>query len=180
MSKKDKQSVVNNIKELNLEIDYDKLAEAIVKAQKKATESEETEKSTKEKRNLFVNIGRILRGERSKDGRMLSAPFEIFISSLYRTIAIMGCIMIVIFNISAVIVLINASWQDLAIISNIISIILTISISFLGFLVMVLFWGAANEIEHEKDKNYIIGVFSGIVSVAALIVAIIALYKSVG
>ena len=29
MSKKDKQSVVNNIKDLNLEIDYDKLADAI-------------------------------------------------------------------------------------------------------------------------------------------------------
>ena len=32
--KKDKPQVINNIQELNLEIDYDKLAEAIVKAQK--------------------------------------------------------------------------------------------------------------------------------------------------
>ena len=31
--KKDKPQVINNIQELNLEIDYDKLAEAIVKAQ---------------------------------------------------------------------------------------------------------------------------------------------------
>ena len=30
--KKDKPQVINNIQELNLEIDYDKLAEAIVKA----------------------------------------------------------------------------------------------------------------------------------------------------
>ena len=33
--KKDKPQVINNIQELNLEIDYDKLAEAIVKAKKK-------------------------------------------------------------------------------------------------------------------------------------------------
>ena len=35
--KKDKPQVINNIQELNLEIDYDKLAEAIVKAQQKDT-----------------------------------------------------------------------------------------------------------------------------------------------
>ena len=33
--KKDKPQVINNIREMNLEIDYDKLAEAIVKAQNK-------------------------------------------------------------------------------------------------------------------------------------------------
>ena len=32
--KKDKPQVINNIQELNLEIDYDKLAEAIVKQTK--------------------------------------------------------------------------------------------------------------------------------------------------
>ena len=35
--KKDKPQVINNIQELNLEIDYDKLAEAIVKANQKET-----------------------------------------------------------------------------------------------------------------------------------------------
>ena len=36
------------------------------------------------------------------------------------------------------------------------------------------------EIETEKDRNYIISVFSGIVSFAALIVALVALFKGVG
>ena len=57
-SKKDKPQVINNIGELNLEIDYDKLAEAIVKvrqieeendAKKKAADLEEW------KRSLGVN-----------------------------------------------------------------------------------------------------------------------------
>ena len=40
MGKKDrKPPVVNNIQELNLEIDYEKLAEAIVKAQDKSSEN---------------------------------------------------------------------------------------------------------------------------------------------
>ena len=38
----------------------------------------------------------------------------------------------------------------------------------------------AKEIETEKDRNYIISVFSGIVSFAALIVALVALFKEVG
>lgn len=40
--------------------------------------------------------------------------------------------------------------------------------------------GIANEIGREKDKNYIIAAFSGIVSFVALIVALIALFKEVG
>ena len=39
--KKDIKQVINNIRELNLEIDYDKLAEAIVKAQNKSQEIDE-------------------------------------------------------------------------------------------------------------------------------------------
>jgi hypothetical protein len=34
--KKEKPQIINNIQELNLEIDYDKLAEAIVRAQGKS------------------------------------------------------------------------------------------------------------------------------------------------
>lgn len=41
--KKNKQQVINNIQELNIEIDYDKLAEAIVRSTKKAQALEEIE-----------------------------------------------------------------------------------------------------------------------------------------
>ena len=50
--KKDKPQVINNIGELNLEIDYDKLAEAIVKA------GEELQKN-KKRPNRFRAIGKI-------------------------------------------------------------------------------------------------------------------------
>jgi len=50
---KNKPQTVNNINQLNLEIDYDKLAEAIVKAQETVTQK--TEKKEK-RRTRFRNI----------------------------------------------------------------------------------------------------------------------------
>ncbi len=47
--KKNNQTVVNNIESVNLDIDYDKLAEAIVKAQQKAKEQQ-----IKEKEQAFI------------------------------------------------------------------------------------------------------------------------------
>ena len=39
---------------------------------------------------------------------------------------------------------------------------------------------SAKDIDREKDKNYVVAVFSGVVSLVALIVAVIALLKGVG
>lgn len=59
--KKDKQQVINNIKELDLEIDYEKLAQAIVKAkqieeknlaEKKAADFEEWKKSLGDRKSV--------------------------------------------------------------------------------------------------------------------------------
>ena len=50
--KKDKLQVLNNIQELNLEIDYDKLAEAIVKANTQVVE--EANKSKKDR--MMYNV----------------------------------------------------------------------------------------------------------------------------
>lgn len=179
MSKKDKPPIVNNINQLNLEIDYDKLAEAIVKAQEKA-KIEKAASEKDEKPGFFSAIWRILKGEKSKDGRFLSAPFTVIISFLYRGITILGLIAIVLLCIATVMALGQVSWQGWNIANNILCIVLLLVVAVTIFLYMLLFWGAANDVKHEKDKNYVISVFSGLVSVAALIVAIIALYKGVG
>ena len=180
MGKRDKSQVINNIDQLNLEIDYDKLAEAIVKAQKEATESEKAETNIKEKQNIFKSIFRILRGERSKDGRMLSTPFAFLVSYVFRITAISGVILLVLFDIGFVKSFAALQWQGAVFVKNILAIGLIILANVAIFLFMVLFWGAANDVEYEKDKNYVVGVFSGIVSVAALIVAIIALFNGIG
>ena len=56
MAKNNVTNIVNNIKELNLEIDYDKLADSIVEAQKKAEKAAELEKAEKNKQ-LRARIG---------------------------------------------------------------------------------------------------------------------------
>lgn len=179
MGKKNQPTTINNINQLNLEIDYDKLADAIVRAQENAKKSNE-DSDKNEKPRFLSAIGKIIKGEKSKDGRFLSAPFSFIISALYRTIAILGVISIIIADIASVIAFTKLPWQGWQIAANILVIVLVIIVTVTVFLYMVIFWGAANDVEHEKDKNYVISVFSGFVSVAALIVAIIALYKGVG
>lgn len=165
---------------IELETDYDKLAEAIIKAQKKASETKETEENTKGKKNLFVNILRILRGDKSKDGRLLAAPFIFLIQCIFRMTTIIGVLLMILFDVGFVKYLISSQWQGIVIFTNILLILFVILASAAVLLFMVLFWGAANDVEREKDYNYVVSVFSGLVSLAALIVAIIALHKGVG
>ena len=175
---KPKGSVVNNIQSLNVEIDYDKLANAIIKAQEEATRKKEEQNAIQQpKGKLFPAIWHILRGKRSKDGRLATAPFAIVISVLYRMIAAIGFIVLVLLWIAGIKAFPVQGWQ---VIGNIILVISGIVISLAMILYMILFWGAANEMEHETDKNYIIEVFSGMISIASLVVAIIALSRVIG
>ncbi len=174
---KNKAKTVNNISQLNLEIDYDKLAEAIVKAQEQAKNGC---RYPKVKGKFFPAIWMVIKGEKSKDGRFLSEPFKLLISFVFRTIALIGFLLLIIADVAAVKTIAEMVWQGWHILANILAVIIVISISFILLLYMVVLWGAANDIEHERDKDYVINVFSGIVSLAALVVAIIALLKGVG
>ena len=178
-NKKKRSTVINNIEQLNLEIDYDKLAEAIVKAQEKAKEIEKDEKS-KEKIGFFRSIWSILRGKSSSDGSLLSAPFAIIVSLVFRCMAIFGFLATVFFVVAVIITLTHTTWQGLAIAANIVSILLLLCTIVSGVLLSVIFWGAANDAKHERDKSLIISVFSGLISFAALVIAIIALVKGMG
>ena len=63
---------------------------------------------------------------------------------------------------------------------DILSLILNIIFALLLPLLALIMRGIANEIGREKDKDYIMAAFSGIVSFVALIVALVALFKGVG
>ena len=52
-------------------------------------------------------------------------------------------------------------------------------VALLVFLYMLIIYKAAGEVEKEKDKNYIVALFSGVTSFAALIVAIASLFVGV-
>ena len=155
--KKDKPQVVNNIQEMNLEIDYDKLAEAIVKANSQ------------------------LDAEANKSKKFTSGMFSISVFAILRVIALLGWIIAFALLIGSINTFIEMSWNDFSTISgNVFQIIYSITITGLLVLYPLMLWKSAKEIETEKDRNYIISVFSGIVSFAALIVALVALFKGVG
>lgn len=175
MSNSKQKPIINNIDNLNLEIDYDKLAEAIIKAEEKAKIKSEPVAATEKKssRNLFKNICNIIRNKETADGKMLSGSMTVLIETTYRVLAIMLSLTSCAFAYLFIEKITNMSWCF----SDVFSMICCLPCLIAVFLFAVISWGAANDIVREKDKNYIASVFSGIVSFVALIVALIALNK---
>lgn len=155
--KKDKPQIINNIGEINLEIDYDKLAESIVEAQSIADKQRT--------RNSFV-----------------SDSFVFLISLFFRVVSILGITVCILGFITIVKNAINtvtmASAYDV-VVNMFASVIVGFALIMFGAYCIIM-WKAAKEIEQEKDKNFIVAVFSGIVSFVALVVALLALFKVVG
>lgn len=168
--KKDKQQVINNIKELNLEIDYDKLAEAIVKAQEKS------ESKPIKKIGFWKSVWLIIRNKEPQNGMKTAYMLAEVMAGMFNIIAIIG---VALFAIIIGFSILELDWGSgiLNYISQGISVGVLL---FASFAVSLVFRGIANEIRAEKDRNYIISVFSGFVGFAALIVALVALFKGVG
>ena len=153
--KKEKTQIINNINELNLDIDYDKLADAIVKANKKIVEEEESDPAAK----VFSSI--------SSDMLIATASAFLLAAVLLTLIVIRTC-----FSLEW-----NTSQQILGYIIAMIPLALGVVV-IVVFCIKVLRFSKV--IENVKDKNYTISIFSALVSFAALIVALVALFKGVG
>ena len=180
--KKDKPQVINNIREMNLEIDYDKLAEAIVKAQKNEDANNCTCK-TKEKKSFKKYIQLIyfiVFNKKQSNGTMTSGLFSLFLSGIFNVLAILGIIVSFFGVISTVSFVAGSEWSRGNIANNISVISWLIATTIVTAAFALVFRASANELSNEQDRNYIISVFSGIVSFAALIVALVALFKGVG
>ena len=165
--KKDKPQVINNIQELNLEIDYDKLAEAIVKAQEKSDTKESTSKI-----GFWQKVWCVITNKNDDSTVSLTDSLAGLMSFFFNAVSwllfILGLLCI---GVSVVVIVQKTALQYLA---------TYIVMAFLLPLLSLIMRGIANEIGREEDKNYIISAFSGIVSFVALIVALVALFKGVG
>ncbi|MEF2919218.1 MAG: hypothetical protein U0O22_01955 [Acutalibacteraceae bacterium] len=176
------QTIINN------HIDYDKLAQAIVKALAEANSAKEIstqeEVEPKQKPSIKLRIKNFLKSiyqffkliyyiifnKKQYNGEMSSGLFSALIVSFLNTIAFVGFGVIVIVSIFLIQ---NWSWT----INNIILLIVMIVINFVVAMFSLVCRGAANEMAVEKDRNYIVAVFSSIVCFVALIVSLIALFK---
>lgn len=164
-----------------MEIDHDKLALAIVKTSNKQNteiikQEEEINLSAKEKfRILRKGIVQIITCKNKTESNLTTGFFAILVSILFRAVALFGAFVFVALMVGLYDTCCDMTWVGLQIISNVFTIVTTILIVIAILLYSLVIWGSATEIENEKDKNYIISVFSGIVTFVALIVALIAL-----
>ena len=167
MRKKRRNIIINNY---NNDIDYDKLAQAIIKAQNQ---------QIKDKDIPEEKIWLILSNKKDTNGMFTMSLFSMFTSLLFKVIAIIGFVLgpiIIVVTICSTVELINTGKN---IYFTILTAITFIAVSIFMMVFMIIVWGASNEIDKEKDRNYVISVFSSIISLVALIVAIIALLKGV-
>lgn len=170
--KKDKPQIINNIQELNLEIDYDKLAEAILKAQNAAKE----ESQPTEKIGFWKAVGKTIVNQESKNGKrtaMLLAEIMKAIFNFMAVIAILFVVGILVVSVQ------NLNWSV-----DVLQIVAQLFI-ICGFVIAslatsLIFRAIANEIGAEKDRSYITTLFFGFTSLASLVVALISLFKGVG
>lgn len=162
----------------NLEIDYEKLAEAIVKANNTAA-TQKRQSKPQQNRPFWKKIWEIWSDKRDTDGQFMVATFSSIISAFFKTIAIAsvviaGFLLIIGLEYSVFELTWTWTWENTGF--HIMLILAIGVVSFLTFLFATVFWGASNEMEREQDKNYILSVFSGIVALITLIVTLITLY----
>lgn len=138
---------------VNVEIDYDKLAEAIVKAEKKAEEDE----NKKIKSVLWLQ-------------RKGSSLF-------YRILSGIGFAIAIVFAFTTIKEAINMSWGNFSDVSTNICVLI---IAFLGVLIILLISGmlylSSEQIDKVKDKQMLMSLSSGLIGFIALIAAIVAIF----
>lgn len=145
---KKKRRTINNIGELNLEIDYDKLAEAISRVQNR---QEDKYSGTRE-------------------------WMKFILSPIFWTLALISAVLAITFLIYGACTLtgmFSAGLDWVAAITGAIEFFIGLFL----VAVCAFSWVSAKEIDEEKDRQYVASMFSNIVALVALIVSLIALVK---
>lgn len=164
-----KKIIVNN--NIN-EIDYDKLAEAIVKAQNTVKE----ENQPTEKIGFWKAVGQTIINKEAKNGKRTAMLLAEIMNAIFNSMAVIA----ILFVVGIIVVSVqNLNWS--VDVLQIVAQLFIIS----GFVITslatsLIFRAIANEIGAEKDRSYITTLFFGFTSLASLVVALIALFKGVG
>lgn len=137
---------------------------------------ENTEKITLWK--LIKKIGLVFTDKANTQGNMTAAAFAAITSIVFKTIASLGFLLVLAGMWTLYVQAQDMAWTEIGqILNNVYIVVMAVMLLFIVFLYSVIMWGASNEMKREHDKNYIVSVFSGVVSFAALIVALVALVK---
>lgn len=193
--KKNNSMIVNNIESVNLDIEYQKLAKAIVKAQQEADNQKEIEKKEteeKQRKNIIAKRKEILK---EQDFSNIKCRLWRFIRTFFNTwrvyINIMRLSKENIKYFSAVDSLINIANALLFRIFRIVlylvalfaviliffkmNIVVCVVVAFASFTIAQLIRIAENEVENMTERDYAVAIFSGLISVMSLIVSVISI-----
>ena len=178
MAKKDKN--IYNIQNMNCEIDYEKLAKAIVKAQKEAEKQEDEPNKQTMKFNFMDFIKRIIaisRGKADTKGQLTKGMFASLNCVAFNTLSKISFIISFLALMAVFFVGFHMQWSWTLGFINVVKLFLIVLASIALFMISILLKGASNEMENEQDKNFLVAVFSGLMSTMALVVALVALFK---
>lgn len=176
----------HNVFRSTTEIDYDKLAKAIVKAQQEAKEQKEDENQPEENDNKKLTLREnlkliwlIIRNKVESNGTMTSNLLGGVMSLVFNFLAIFSLIILVIGIVASVIVYQDFTWSWNTASGNVIIIGCCVCFEVVVMVVAFIFRCVANEIGKEKDRNYIISVFSALVAFVALVVTVVDKVKDI-
>ena len=136
-----------------------------------------TKQKKSSKNSMFQNIWAIVRNQKDTNGQYTQAALSWLISLTLNELAAILALCGVLF------IWFGAKHIIAGIVSGTAWYICAVSFIILFFAVAVcaalalLLRGMANEAERERDRNYVVAIFSGFTSFAALIIALIALLK---
>ena len=155
----------HNVFRSTTEIDYDKLAKAIVKAQQEVEEQKQKGAQQVEKTKGSKTVVSLLA----------------FLSSVAFALLAGACFALFIGGIMAFSSVVELETMQMLTIQIKICFYIVYWLVFLASLFFgIVFFACAKEILKEKDRDFIMSAFSNIIGFIALIVALIALVKGVG
>lgn len=170
MSKKNKKRPSSDMQKITLELDYDKLAKAIVKATKEADKirqsSDTTPQENSKKDTPTQIIWNIITNKKKSQSAYTASAMAYILCVAFNLLAALSVLMSGTFLFFFFVYLISG---ELSLEKGAMAVVYII----LSPVVALVFRACANEMEYEKDKNYIVGVFSGIVGLLAFTVPFI-------
>jgi hypothetical protein len=119
----------------------------------------------------------IIRGKASKESRFATALMSGILSVGFNFMFGFGIFFLAAIGVAFLNLLSRMVQECGYSFENIVKLVFTLLMFVLTFLISLLFKGAANDIKKEEDRNYIVALFSGVVSFVALIISIVALFQ---
>ena len=134
-------------------------------------------KDKKQKFTFWKIIGQIITGKYNPDEEE-----NAFTMATLTSLIVNGLAIVLLFGSLAVvgvsiIELVKSPWTQDVILTNIAAVIMTIVVLVIGLFLPLLLRVLALGVQKEKDKHYVLAMFSGMTGFVALIISLVALFK---